>query len=489
MSSPMMAVHPDEIRACAKKIDQLTATSSQLNNAATANSVPQLSWGALGNLIGLYSNYDELLGQLHDHFTKMGAGFGKLGQALGDTADTYHGNEQVNSQKFNAVMNQMLSSAQAPKVRTSAAASGGGTGLGSSYASQYGLDNVGKSAAKGVPMGSSVYSAVKDGIKLGNDMKSGDGADIASDSAVLVGDMASYVASGAEIASAVADPLNWLISKGLSFLLDVVSPLKQCVDLVTGDPDATSKAADGFKKIGEDTRQLAKTYDDHLRAGLQSWNGDAAESAAKRLSEFHDGIEGSASTAAHVASVLQASSMLMKVAEDVIKGILSDLVEWLVITWLSALALSVVTVGASDAAAAAATPAEAAIASARGASEVNKVRQLIMKIIAFLKKIKAVLDKSAIKAIDKINSTGPGGRAVEKFANRAPEALGTKMRGAVQKAAGTPTRNPDPLERVGEYGDAAKTWADRGAGATKYISEKLDGNNDDNESIDKYLEL
>lgn len=505
-----MTVHPDEIRKCAKQIGRLSATSTKLDELANSNEVPQLSWGALGNLVGLYQQYDETLQQLHDHFTKMGEGFGKLGNALGDTAESYHENERVAKDQFDQVMGKLMDAAKAPQPHGggSASASGNGNGLAGSYKDQYGGENLGKAAEKAVPFGGPAYGTVKDAIKLGKDAKDGHGADVASDSAHLVADMGSYVASAGEVMGAAADPLNWLISKGLGFLLDVVSPLKQCVDLVTGDPDATGKAADGFRKIGEDTKQLAGTYDEHLHEGLRSWSGDAAQSAAKRLVDFHDGIEGTAGTAAHVASVLQASSMLMKVAEEVVKGILSDLVEWLIITWVAALAAAVPTAGGSTAAAGAATPAEAAAGTARGASEVNKVRRLIMKIMEFLKKIKSVLHNHAMKGMEKINNTGAGHKALQKFMgpdgkggkyykdvkefgwkDAAKGKLGDKTKENLQKQVGDPRYEDDASKRVGAYGESVKTWTDRVAGGTKGIRDRLDGQSDDNDEIEDDLDV
>ncbi|MFI6094175.1 WXG100 family type VII secretion target [Lentzea sp. NPDC051213] len=389
-------VHPDELARCAKSVGGLSSTSTKLNDAATTASVPALSWGALGHLVGLYQQYDDLLGDLHGHFGKMTEGFGKIDAALTATAQTYAGHEQTTTDAFGKTLQSGLDSATAPPMVSGGNATGNFGALGKSYGEQFSGGSVGKQAAKSVPFGGSSYSLMKDSAKLADDIKSGDGAAIAKDVVSVLSDMNNFMQEGMKLAGAISDPLNFLISKGLGWLLDVVAPLKQAVDLVTGDPAATSKAAGAFNDIAKQTEDLARTFDDQLKEGLRSWKSDAGDKAAEKLGGFHHGIEGTAATAGNVAAVLQGSSILMQVAEDIIKGILSDLIEWLVVTWIAAQLAAVPTLGASEVAAAAATPVEAGISTAKAGKEVNKVRSVIQKIMDVLKRIREVLRNSKI---------------------------------------------------------------------------------------------
>ncbi|MFS8098794.1 hypothetical protein LFM09_16825 [Lentzea alba] len=416
-------VHPDEIAQCAKNVGALSATSTKLNDTATTASVPAISWGALGHLLGMYEQYDALLGDLHGHFGKMTEGFGKIDGALTATAQTYADNEKTTVDAFGKIVQTGLDTASAPPMVSGGNATGNLGALGTSYGAQFSGSNVGKQAAKSVPFGGSSYSLMKDATKLGDSIKSGDGAAIAKDTISVISDMNNFMQEGMKLAGAIADPLNFLISKGLGWLLDVVAPLKQAVDLVSGDPAATSKAAGAFNDIARQTEDLARTFDDHLRDGLQSWKSQAGDKAAEKLGSFHHGIEGTASTAGNVASVLQASSMFMQVAEDIIKGILSDLIEWLVVTWIAAQLAAIPTCGASEVAAAAATPVEAGISTAKAGNEVNKVRSIIQKIMDVLKKIRDVIGRSKI------------GKAFVEGASKKPDSLGKAFSEAVEKNA------------------------------------------------------
>ncbi|MGW4207385.1 hypothetical protein ACWEIJ_05305 [Lentzea sp. NPDC004789] len=417
-------VHPDELARCAKTVGALSTTSTKLNDTATSASVPAISWGALGHLLGLYEQYDGLLGDLHGHFGKMTEGFGKIDAALTATAQTYAGHEQTTTDAFGKTLQSDLDSATAPPmVSGGKATSNAGAVLGG-YTDQYSGDNVGKSSAKLVPFGGSSYSLMKDSAKLGDDLKKGDGEAIAKDVVSVISDMNGFMQEGMKFAGAITDPLNWLISKGLGWLLDVVAPLKQAVDLVTGDPAATSKAAGAFNDIAKQTEDLARTFDEKLHEGLQSWKSEAGDKAAQKLGGFHHGIEGTAGTAGHIASLLQGSSMFMQVAEDILKGILSDLIEWLVVTWVAAQLAAIPTCGASEAAAAAATPVEAGISTAKAGNEVNKVRSLIQKIMNVLKRIREVLRESKI-----------GKAFVEGVAKDKPATFGKALDKAVRDQA------------------------------------------------------
>ena len=430
-----IVVHADEIARCAKTIGTLSGTSTKLNDAATAASVPAVSWGALGHLLGLYQQYDELLGDLHGHFGKMTEGFGKIDSALTATAQTYAGHEQTTTDAFGKTLQTGLDSATAPPMVSGGKGTSNLGALGRSYGEQYSGDDVGKASAKLIPFGGSSYSLMKDSAKLGDDLQKGDGAAIAKDVVNVISDMNNFMQDGMKLAGAISDPLNFLISKGLGWLLDVVAPLKQAVDLVTGDPAATSKAAGAFNDIATRTEDLARTFDEHLRQGLQSWKSEAGDKAAAKLGGFHHGIEGTAGTAGHIASLLQGSSMFMQVAEDIIKGILSDLIEWLVVTWVAAQIAAVPTCGASEAAAAAATPVEAGISTVKAGKEVGKVRSVIQKIMDVLRRIREVLRNSKIgNAFREGVADKPGSFG---------EALGKAAKDQLKKAAGLDKSGPD----------------------------------------------
>lgn len=474
------AVHPEELTRCAKTVGALSGTSTKLNDAATTASVPAISWGALGHLLGMYEQYDGLLQDLHGHFGKMTEGFGKIDAALTATSQTYADNEKTTTDAFGKTLQSGLDSATAPPMVAGGNATSNAGAFGKSYGDQFSGSNVGKQAAKSVPFGGSSYSLMKDSAKLGDDIKKGDAGAIAKDVVSVISDMNGFMQEGMKLAGAIADPLNFLISKGLGWLLDVVVPLKQAVDLVTGDPAATSKAAGAFNDIAKQTEELARTFDDHLKEGLQSWKSEAGDRAAAKLGGFHHGIESTAGTAGHIASLLQGSSMFMQVAEDILKGILSDLIEWLVVTWIAAQLAAIPTCGGSEVAAAGMTGVEVGISTGKATAEVNKVRSLIQKIMNVLKRIREVLRESKV------------GKAFIEGAQKKPDMFGKALSDAAfkntEKAMGLDQSGPDGMKYTDPIKIANKV-AGYAEGIAKTVSYDQRGADQDAARTDQELDV
>jgi hypothetical protein len=183
----------------------------------------------------------------------------------------------------------------------------------------------------------------------------------------------------------VMDPLGWLVGQGLNFLISVVQPLEDAIHFVSGDGPALQQAGENFGAIAEGIAELRTTFADDLQSTVQTWGGSASEAAGTKLGEFAHGIDGVAGQAGELAELLLMSSMIMQVIEDVIKAILTELITWLIMIWIPALAAAVPSCGASTAAAGAATGVRVASTAGRVSRIVAKLRQLLTKIMDFLR--------------------------------------------------------------------------------------------------------
>ncbi|ATE56244.1 hypothetical protein [Actinosynnema pretiosum] len=212
---------------------------------------------------------------------------------------------------------------------------------------------------------------------------------------------------GASATSIAMDPLGWLIGQGLNFLISVVQPLEDAIHFVSGDGPALAQAAENFNAIGEGVAKLRESFDRDLSGKVQGWEGGAAEAAAERLGQFAGGVDGVAGHAGELAQLLQISSMVMTVVEDVIKAVLTELITWLIMIWIPALAAAIPTAGGSTAAAGAATGVRVAASAGRVARIVAKLRGFLTRIVDFLRRLvgrmrtirpafrKAMADKAA----------------------------------------------------------------------------------------------
>lgn len=262
-----------------------------------------------------------------------------------------------------------------------------------------------------VPGIGSAYKPFKDGWDAIENIGKGNVSEAATDVAGLAADTTSFAS---EAAGAIADPLNWLITKGLGFLEDVVFPLKELLELVTGDGDALDKSAEKFDEIAAELKKLAEQVEQTATQGAQGWSGDAAPSAGQSVGTTKQSIEEAAESAGHVATMLKVSSMLMKAAYDIINGIIADVVEQLIITWVTAQAAAPVTLGASEAAAMGASVAEVGAGVARATPKVTKVTEILQKITKFIQKIMKILKESKIGKLLKDTKLGKDIKALSK---------------------------------------------------------------------------
>lgn len=262
-------------------------------------------------------------------------------------------------------------------------------------------------AAKDLPLALPVSKAVKSAGE-------GDYGSVASDVANF--------AMGAQ--GILEDPLNALISAGLGFLLDVIQPLKDALELVTGNPDALDEAAGDYSEIGKDIGKLGNELTEITESGFANWTGDAKNAATAQVQNYFNGVEQTAQTAGNVMLMLQLSSTLMEAAYNFVKGIIAQCIEWLIVTWVAALAATVFTFGASDAAATAATTVEVATEGANAADKVEEATSLVEKIVNVLKKLMQDIKdiQKAWKDLKDVKEVGTAAKDGEKAAKDAETA-------------------------------------------------------------------
>lgn len=292
----------------------------------------------------------------------------------------------------------------------------------------------GDAALKDTPLVKNVSSAVDDAQK-------GDIGSVGSD-------VANFALGAASVAE---DPLNALISAGLGFLEDVCGPVKTCVQQVTGNSDRLDESSEAFDDVSKDIDALATKLDGITKTGFQNWTGDAKDAATQQVETFVQGVQGTGNTAADISQLLSISATLMEAALDIVNGILATLIEWLIVTWLAALACSFFTFGASDAAATAATTVEASVEGANAADKVEQTSSLIERITTILKNLMAKL-KSFFQEVGKNKKLLSEGKSVLKDTEKA--AKGTEKAAADAGKAGEDAskaaedaKNINPLQK------------------------------------------
>ncbi|WP_290059569.1 hypothetical protein [Amycolatopsis solani] len=254
-------------------------------------------------------------------------------------------------------------------------------------------------AAGYVPVAGTAYKAGKSiGAHAQQAFQADNPSELASAGGALVGDGAAFVGAAAgDMVTFAMDPIGWLVSHGLNMLLELVQPLQDALHQVTGDGPAIGHASENFVTIAQGFVALADDFEKTGDTALAEWVDEAGNAAKEALGDFSSGIRGVGAAAGSVAEVLQMWSMVMVVIEEVIKGIITELVSWLITLWLPALAASVISFGGTVAAAMTASIAKAATVLKKVTGYLGKFGKLLDTFIDFLAKFSTNVVKFTTK--------------------------------------------------------------------------------------------
>ncbi|WP_026212273.1 hypothetical protein [Longispora albida] len=279
----------------------------------------------------------------------------------------------------------------------------------------------------------------------------------------------SAAAIGLNAVTYFADPLNFLITAGLTFLIDIVQPLEDLLGLVTGNPERMEGEVGKWERVGNALGPLAEEIRQAARDDLIGWEGKTADVARKRLEEFADGVAGIGNDVKQLTMIMNIAKVVMEAAQAFIIGLISTFIEWLVYTWTAALAAAVPTAGASTAAAGAATTVQASLATSRAAT-------FITKIVNILKRLQGVLKKMHPRIMRRVQTNfqrrGPGGQFMK----------GWNTPGHMFKDMVTDWRTWAPAggKLLTAGANAGKSGADYGKDPHQYSDEELDQKLDPN---------
>lgn len=215
------------------------------------------------------------------------------------------------------------------------------------------------------------------------------------------------LAIAAAVPAYKADPLNFLINAGLSFLIDVIQPLEDALGYVTGNTEKMDAKIHDWERVTNALGPLSEEIRSAANDGLLDWEGKAADAAKKRINSFADGVDGLSGDTGTLTTLFALAKVLMEAAKATVIAIISMFVEWLIFTWIPALAAAPVTFGASTAAAGTATGIRASMVA-------TKVGRFIQKVAKVLLKMRRLLYKMHPKLMRRVQVRfqlrGPGGQ-------------------------------------------------------------------------------
>jgi hypothetical protein len=424
-------------RAGAQMNGWRSQTDSMKTYAASIN-VSANDWGAVG--AGFASDYSALHSHVVEHLGLIEKWLGSAEKAMKASAENYARANQGIIDAINAL---------GKDVGGSKTTAGGDA----SYLS----------------VGDPLQAAEGSAVPLSNAI-SGVNDAMAGDFGNLAGDIGNLAANSYQL---WIDPLNALISAGLGFLESFIVPLQRIIAWVTGNPTEIGKRKSDWATVRTQLTAMAKEMNQSLSSDLATWEGEASAAAKKRIGDFLDGVHLTIMEIGHIEAVLDLSAALMTVALDVVNGILGNLVEWLIITWVAAMAGAAETCGATIPAAEGISEAEAAEATAKGTETVSRVGRIFEKLRALLRKILGSLRGIATKNFRNLTASTEHQGAIK-----------TRVLEGLEKNS----RDVDNHEKLNPFGGLGPTYVGASASALGGLGQSVQdagGDPFDNPSSDE----
>lgn len=430
--------------------------------------VPEDAWGLLGQ-VWFHGEYEKLLEQLSSHVTKMNGGIQGAGQKMTDAATSLREVDEKASKAITKIAQDHA--ATAPKVdKGDAPKSGNGNNP---------AFTGGDSMLKAAPGGKG-YGA---GSKFLKDISSdASGADIGNDVTGLLSGGTSLMSDGAAFA---ADPIGWLINKGVSFIIDIIKPLKDCLEMVTGNGAAVNAAATNFNDLGRDIDNLSKDFEKAVNHGFGESRGDAAEAARESLSKLRDGVAGTAGRSGDIASLLQFTSMIMQAAEDFIKGIITDVIEYLLLSQVTGWLFATITAGLSEVVATATDVAKVAQETVKAERKIQRVEVVLKDTANIWQKISAKFVNGKLgKTFDKMNEVKGGVAHIESKSTGLKNTLKDSVKDRGAQTVGYNKNPKNDFDRANSAAGITKKASDLG----KMGAYNQTGEDRSDEAIDQDLD-
>jgi RHS repeat-associated protein len=203
---------------------------------------------------------------------------------------------------------------------------------------------------------------------------------------------------GMEVLSLVIDPIGTLAQYGVSWLIEHVKPLKDALDWLAGNPPVIQSYADTWTNVAKEVSAVAGDLGNEGKTGTAGWTGDAAEAYRGTVAEQQDAITGAGTLADGISTGVMVMGQVVAMVRETVRDLVAELVGKL-ISWALEEAS---TLGF-------ATPVVAAQATAAITKAIEKVSDLIRKLVKTIgnvaPKIRKIVDKLG-EIIEKLSKLG-----------------------------------------------------------------------------------
>ncbi|MET8999451.1 RHS repeat-associated core domain-containing protein [Amycolatopsis sp. NPDC004169] len=191
---------------------------------------------------------------------------------------------------------------------------------------------------------------------------------------------------GLEALALVTDPIGTLAQYGVSWLIEHVKPLKDCLDWLAGNPPVIQSFSDTWANVAEEVNAITGDLANEAKNGTAGWEGAGADAYRGEVAEQTDALAGAASLCDGISTGVMIMGQVVAAVRETVRDLIATLVGKL-ISWALEEAC---TLGF-------ATPAVAVQATTAITNTINKVSTLIRKLIKTISnvgpKVRKIVDK------------------------------------------------------------------------------------------------
>ncbi|WP_229072235.1 hypothetical protein [Actinoplanes sp. DH11] len=184
------------------------------------------------------------------------------------------------------------------------------------------------------------------------------------------------------------DPLGSLFAWGVGWLMEHVSPLKDALDQLAGDPDEIAAHAATWRNVSAAAAEAHRQYGAAIRADTADWVGMSADAYRARAVEQLAAAGGIATATNAIAYAVEGAGLLVGMVREIVRDLIAQFVATLAVRLPQWLAAEGITLGL-------ATPMVAAQVASLVARWVDRIRHFIRALLDSLRRLDGKLTELA----------------------------------------------------------------------------------------------
>ncbi|WP_335992000.1 hypothetical protein [Glycomyces sp. MUSA5-2] len=178
-----------------------------------------------------------------------------------------------------------------------------------------------------------------------------------------------------DVAQAITDPLMFLISAGLDFLISLIQPIDDLVGMVTGNGERMNQEIQRWDPIKDALPPIGEAVAKVPEEMLTAWSGKDGDAAREKIAEFAEAVVDVGDKIQVMQGLLQLTELIATLIRKTLLDIAGKWASQQIITWAAAGPLSAVTFGG-----------------AAVAAMINSIRSAIQSIVLAIRRYKTAVD-------------------------------------------------------------------------------------------------